>query len=396
MNWKNNFPKKSVSTGGFRIATQNFAIENITHKEIKYILAIQQYPLATYDQLAEYLQIPRTTVFDIAKRMESTYFVTAIPNFNLLKLDTVDVFIKADKQNKVKYLEELAKTHPHTSYYARTFGMYSGIYIQFRIPMGTQSHIETLLQLLKNQETIEDFTILQINHPMYFTTVDFDKWNFESLRWDFNWDEWFNLPLKEVKQEEKTSEENTPDPFTWLQKKDIAILTELMFNARRTNTKINQALKRRRWDLNASTLTRRLNRIKEDCIARYRVQIDVRIFDLLNTVLIWGYGDPDKIDHIEKRLKNHPIPFVSTFKKEQYLLYWYLHIPTFHLSELLFQLRQFMDEINFFYIDYPRAQTFSLETDAYDESIKDWRRDKAFFIDDVLQALEKIKVDEEK
>jgi len=382
-------------------------LEDISQKELSLILAIQQHPLATYDALSEFTQIPKSTVFEIAKKLEKLIFVTAQIDLDSLGLELVDVFVKADKAGKVSYLEYIGQNHPFVSYYSRIYGTYSGIYLQFRIPKGTISLLSYFFQLLKNQDYVEDFTMLQLGNRINYTTVDVNAWDFKSLTWKFSWRDWFDIPTDQDEKNKNNNRNrniqnkniqnkninNNHNKLSWLQSRDIAILSTIFYNVRRSNISIKEELIRNEWEINDSTLSRRLKHIKEDYVSGYRVQINGRLFDLVNTILIWGHGSEEELRRIQRRIESHPIPFISTFKIENFTMYWYIHLPTYHLSELLYNLRIILDEIHFFYVDYPRAKSYSLDPKAWVESKHEWNTKKDYFCGKVI---EKAKADFEK
>ncbi|MHA1672226.1 MAG: winged helix-turn-helix transcriptional regulator [Promethearchaeota archaeon] len=366
-------------------------MDDITLKDIEIILALQQNPFATYEELALATDIPKTTVYEITKKLESSHSFTVVahPNLPQLGLETIDVFLEADKVHKIQYLEKLALIHPYIAYYARIFGTYSGMYFQFKIPRGTVDLIQNLLQIMKNTDHIDRFTLLHYTTPPINTTFDFHAWNPVNLSWKFSWKQWFGIPASDT--ENSVAENGSgadSDVKSWLQKRDIAIINQLAYNARRPNTKIRDELSKSKWTINDSTLSRRLKLIKRECISSYRLQIDPRIFDLVNTVLIWGYGTADNIRQMAQRMQSHPIPFLSYLKAENYSFYWYIHLPTYHMSDLLYFLRPIMDEIHLFYVDYPRAINFTMDTDTYNETTKSWITDPHVLVDEVLSKLQ--------
>jgi len=105
-------------------------IANLTHKEIDILLAFQENPLATFDQIAQMTKLPKTTVFDIIKRLDGLFFVNAVPNLQTLGLELVDVIVEADSGQKIRILEKLAYSHPYISYFSRSFGTFSGMYFR--------------------------------------------------------------------------------------------------------------------------------------------------------------------------------------------------------------------------------------------------------------------------
>ncbi len=355
-------------------------------------------PLGTFEELSEITKIPKSSLYDIARRLEKLVTVSAQLNLDRLGLEVIDVFLKANKAKKVSYLEKIGQTHPYVSYYARIYGTYSGIYMQFRIPLGTISLIKYFFQMLKNEDHIEEFTILHLGNEISYSTVNVKAWDIESLTWKFSWKDWFDIPVKnpsrktlQIGSKEKiipSSGIEGKNSLTWLQSKDIWTISLIFANARRKNIEIKEELLKKNWKVNDSTLSRRLKHIKKEYISGYRVQVDTHLFDVVNTVLIWGQGSEEELIKIRQRFETSKIPFISTLKISNYTLYWYIHLPTFHLSELLYQLRLILDEIYFFYVDYPRAQLYSLDSDAWDETTHAWKQSEDYFCNDVKRIVD--------
>jgi len=174
---------------------------------------------------------------------------------------------------------------------------------------------------------------------------------------------------------------------SWLKPQDIAILGELYWNARRKNSDMITRLKTRGWEISIPTFSRRLKMVKEECVETYRTYIYPKNFDILNTFLIWGYGNEEELQKIKTLMEIHPIPFLSTLKIDGYKLYWYLHLSTSQMSDLLYYLRPKLPELHLNYIDSPRTQTYLLNADAWDEKKQEWIVDEDFYINQVLKTL---------
>jgi hypothetical protein len=111
------------------------------------------------------------------------------------------------------------------------------------------------------------------------------------------------------------------------------------------------------------------------------------IFDLYSTITIWGSGSSTEIQELRSRMINYPIPFNSSLKiNDNDEIYWYLHLPPTHLSDLLFHLRHIMTDLHFTYIDYVRAKNYLIWPPTFDEEKKDWQKDDVFMIDNVINA----------
>ncbi|MHA1646703.1 MAG: hypothetical protein ACTSVU_03210 [Promethearchaeota archaeon] len=353
------------------------------------MLNIHRKPFATYEELASITQIPKTSVFEIVQKLQPAFFVVAIPNLRNLGLTTYDVFSEVRNPSNLEYLEKIGLNHPYVYYCARIYGKITGIYLRFRIPIGLGVLLKHLFHELKFRNRIDDFSILHFSNPFNYTPFDLNRWNFENFSWNFNWNDWFKIPLADTHSEENESNQKF-DVKSWIQRKDIALLNKLIVNARRPNTKIKQELNAKGWDFNDTLLSRRKKKLETEAILGYKVQIDPHLFDIVNTVLIWGYGPEQELKILSQKVKTSPAPFYSVFNSEKFTLYWYIHLPTHQLSDLLHILQDKLYELHFMYVDYPKAQVYSLDPDAFDEKTHDWIQSKDFVIDDVLSKVDKM------
>ncbi|MFX0091179.1 MAG: hypothetical protein ACFFBD_05395, partial [Candidatus Hodarchaeota archaeon] len=199
------------------------------------------------------------------------------------------------------------------------------------------------------------------------------------------WTQWFNIepetpPLA-------PPNDNSAFAKKWLRKSDVAIIRELIVDARRKNIEIMEDLKKQGYDFTPQTFSRRLKRIKEQCISNYRVFLDPHIFDLYSTIVIWGVGNKEELETLENRMRINPIPFSSTLKIANTQLFWYLVLPPTHLSELLFHLRSRLTDLHFNYVDFTRSVTYRLWPPTYDDQLGDWKTSREFLVDSVLENL---------
>jgi len=99
-----------------------------------------------------------------------------------------------------------------------------------------------------------------------------------------------------------------------------------------------------------------------------------------------------ELQNIKTRMELNPIPFQSTLRIENFKLFWYLHLPTTHMSDLLFYLRPKLVEFHLNYIDHPRTKTYLLNTEAWDEKKQTWKIDEDYCINQVLGSLKSDKI----
>ncbi len=371
-------------------------ISQLSISEKRVLIALQEKPLATFDELASMTNLSKSVVFGIVKKLEGPpnsipYFsVKGYPHLYNLGLEFVDVIVKADSEKKLQMIKKVGDKHPYITYYSRTYGDVNGMFIQFQNPIGSINLIQILFQKMKNIDYIDDFSILQFSIPPIYSAIKIEAWDSEFLSWHFSWKDWFE---KDVSSTDLTSNHslkrlNVPGSVkSWIKQQDIAILGEIFWNARRKNSEMIAKLKTRGWEFSVPTFSRRLKMVKKECIDTQRVFINPKSFDILNTFLIWGYGDEKELQKIKTKMESFPIPFISTLKIESYKLYWYLHLPTTQMSDLLFYLRPILPELHLNFIDYPRTKIYLLDPDNWDDKKLNWRIDEDFCIDQVLNSL---------
>lgn len=366
--------------------------ENLTIKEIRVLLALEQKPLATFDDLSIITGYAKSVVFGIMKQLSSpkdqpSYFcVVGHPNLHALGLEVVDVFVHANSSTQISNLFKICRAHPYTIVFAPCYGATNGALVQFRIPLNAKSLIADLFFKLKEKKVIQDFQIPSFGAKSTYTSIDVKFWDFPSFRWNFDWKEWFSLELSQKLPEQK-SPGKIGSVKSWLKKRDIAILAQLTDNARNKKIEMISALKQQGFDFTPQTFSRRLKRVKDECITKYRVFMDLASFDLLNCIIILGKGDKKIIQELSQRVISHQIPFHSVFKSEKSRFFWYLYLPTTHTADLLFYLRPLLTDLKMYYIDQPRSQAFLPWAETFDEKQEDWRVGQKFMVDDVIAAL---------
>ncbi|MFX0062250.1 MAG: hypothetical protein ACFFC7_08675 [Candidatus Hermodarchaeota archaeon] len=370
-----------------------------TLRSMKVLIALQENPLGTYEDLSKRTGYAKSVVYEIVQNLSSgldrinftrkPYFhVVATPNLWNLGLEIVDVLVSTDSEKKTQFIERLCYEHPYTLYNTRCFGDTNGLLIQFRMPMGCSNQIQNLLQIVQDKKLIDHFSVLPfIKSQSIYSTVNVDHWVPTIYSWAFNWAQWFAIEPENPRSIPPADKAGTAKK--WLKKSDVAIIRELTSNARRKNIEIMECLQKNGFKFTPQTFSRRLKRIKEQCIRGYRVFLDPYIFDLYSTVFVWGHGSKEDLEILKARMTISPIPFSSTFKISNNQLFWYLVLPPTHLSELFFHLRPILTNMRFNYIDFTRSSTYRLWPPTFDDQQSDWRIDREFLVDQVLENLQK-------
>jgi DNA-binding Lrp family transcriptional regulator len=365
----------------------------LTRKHLSVLIALQENPLATFEWLSKRVGMSKSIVYGIIQDLLASEkpFFSVVANSNLwnLGLENHDVLVAVDDNETIKTIEtKLCYNHPYTIYHARCFGNTNGMLIQFTMPLDSKHFLKELFDAVQQKQFIQEYTILPFhNSQAIYSAPNVDFWNPEVHKWEFNWEEWFTAELKPFSLPTPNGEPGKVKE--WLTTTDVRILRELTKNARRKNVEIIDALNKAGYEMTPQTFSRRLKMIKKHCVANYRVFLNPTVFDLYSSILIHGSGKKKDIEDLQKRMLDIPIPFSSTFKTNtNNQLFWYIHLPPSHLSDLLYYLRNRLSDMRFYYVDFNRAQSYLPWPPTFQEEKQQWNQEKSFLVDEVLKKLE--------
>jgi DNA-binding Lrp family transcriptional regulator len=298
--------------------------------------------------------------------------------------DAVDVFLDAPNLRNVEKIERMATNHPYTGYRSRCFGAHNGVYLQFRNPVGSNDLIEEVIKILKDDGIVENYRIIPVGlEPTINASMKLDAWNPNSMSWTFDWLTWFDSDVETVKPSKpKTTSGNVLD---WITKNDLYILQQLMYSAKRSNTDMIREIKNSGVSFTPQTFGRRLRLVDEGCVEKYRVDFNPNAFDILSNILIHGSGKKKYLRDMFSKMSKNPIPFASTMRVTDSDLFWYVRMPSTHLSSLLSNLHHNLENMTVTLIDYPNSFLYSIWPEILDEENKVWRQDREFMIDQALK-----------
>jgi len=348
--------------------------------------------MARIEQLAARVNVSRTTASRDLKWLSGEHstssrrFFRVGPELNeiTLGLETIDVFLETSKFESLATLEKVCDLHPYTKYRARCFGAHPGLFVQFRIPIGTSQHVESLLKKFKTMNHIEKYTILPtLGVNPIFSVTRLEHWNSDSFTWDFDWEKW-----AKTKGRAQSRSKSSPKPLTeLLESRDISILNQLGHGARRKQKAIIEELKKEGVRISSQDFSRRLALLNEKFIRGYIVYLDTDAFDLYSNVLLTAKCESDFAEQLEQRMKTNPIPFQSTLKVKGNFLLWFLRLPPSHLSTFLAYLQEQVRDLNLSLLDYLSSQVYGVWSGAFIEEDKNWHADQKFMIHDVLASI---------
>ncbi len=358
----------------------------LSREYLSLLIALQEKPLGTIEELAEKTDASNPTVAKRLRELEAKlfFYVKPILKEQSLGLELIEVMVEPSDYQSLKFLEKLGDDHPYTAYRGRCFGKMNGLHMQFRIPYGTKALIDELFNSLVTESKVIQYTILPTeNCYSTYTSMRIKGWDSEAMTWKFDWNDWFKKKVSITSpQDSNQSTTKSPD---WFDKKDAYILHELMRNSRRKNLDIIERIQRQGVEITPQTFSRRIQRMKDECIQTFVMDCDPGIFDIYNTVLIRGQADDGHINELWSRLKKVQIPFASTFKICGNELSWWIRLQSSHLSTLISNIYAKFQSMSVCLVDYSHTKVYYLWPETYDEDNNQWRTDREFMIDSLLK-----------
>lgn len=361
-------------------------MSSLNGAHLSLLMAIQEDPLATVTELVDRVEGSKPTVIKrLSFLRQHKYFnVKALLDFHNMGFRAIDVFVDASNLNYVERLEQIATNHPYTSYRSRCFGAHNGLFLQFNVPIDSGPLIEELLRILKDDAVIRDYKILSVgDEPTITSAMKLKSWNQDSMSWKFDWEKWFEADFDVVKPEKPKSAPSKV--LNWITKNDLHILRQIMYSAKRSNTEIIREIKKSKVSFTPQTFGRRLRLVNEECVSHYRVSFDPMAFDILSNILVTGKGKKKYLRDMFSKMSNAPIPFSSIMRVSDSDLFWFVRMPSTHLSSLLSNLHHNLEDMAVTIIDYPNSFRYTLWPEILDEANKVWKQDREFMIDQALK-----------
>jgi hypothetical protein len=316
---------------------------------------------------------------------DNGYFnVKALLNHHSMDLESVDLLVDTHNLNGVKKIERMADNHPYTRYRSRCFGSHNGVFLQFRSPTGSRRNIEEVIEQLREKDIVAGYDMMSKSDDATINSVmQLDNWDPKTMSWKFDWNKWFETEQPLVTP---PSPEGKPGgALEWLTKNDLYILQQLMIGAKRSNAEMIRAIKKEGVAITPQTFGRRLKTIDEVCVEKYRVNFNPLAFDIISNILINGKGKRKYLRSLYTKMAKRPIPFESTMRVSDSHLFWFVRMPSSHLSSLLTNLHGNLDKMTVTIIDYSESALYSIWPDTLDEENHQWRQDHEFMIDLALK-----------
>ncbi len=347
----------------------------VTPDIIKFLIALQQEPLASFHKLARMLNVTPPTAkskMDKISEVGLYYRVSADLKTDALDLTIIDVFLEIESKYNLIKVEELLDKHPYILFRGRVVGPQKGIYVQFRAPKKGINNVLKFLNKLKETLIIDFYNVDSFGCSIY-TKADFKAWN--GLTWDFDWRWWFS-ELDNVSIFPSKRERSVLKKVTEL---DFRILEELSYNARIRNLDLANKL-----NVEPYQVTRSIQFLKKNVISGFRVFLTWQVFNIFNPQIIVIRMSKKERDKMYSNLANNPVPFQSTMRKTKTGIVWYLGISQDQMSPFIGNLWNYFDDFDIYWLDYQSTETYCFWSETFDFEKKNWKTDTKFMIDSIF------------
>ncbi|MGV9170741.1 MAG: hypothetical protein ACOC38_12475 [Promethearchaeia archaeon] len=291
-------------------------------------------------------------------------------------------------------LKTFCDSHPYTHF--RTIGYSKGatLYVQFDIPPSAKNTMRDLYAELKKRELFTNLHVYD-TQSLAKQEADFHEWNLVDNKWSMEYgtksakgrhlsrieDLWENF---QKSNEERDLELSPPDMKFELDKLDMALLRELSINGTPAIKPLGPI-----YDRDASTISRRINRLQETVAADDMLYYDRSVFDLTYPQLIVGrfLGDDEMgADNLYWFIQSGGLPFQSkvAIDKERFVLF--ITTPPSVAPEISEFMWEHTDEAEIFQLQLDSSFTYYFYHKNY-LSNGQWNTDEEYLFDEPLSKI---------
>ncbi|RMG34073.1 MAG: hypothetical protein D6732_11005 [Methanobacteriota archaeon] len=366
----------------------------ISVNSLKKLLNDQGYPM-TYHQLSQILSFLhssgvlrktkeiRDPVLPGGKRLLTEVEGRYNPkSLGLIRQDLV--FFDFPNNDTIERFFRICDLHPYTHY--RTIYLDNGMnaYAQFDVPIDARAQMDEFYRAIQKELELKSFIKVE-DERMSQSRLDLSYWSSPN-EWDFavfgpdSIEEfWGGLPSNSY------YEVREMDPFLHkLDSLDFFLIRELTVNGKVRPVDIASFYKR-----DASTISRRMNKIEENVMGKPVLQYDRRIFDITVPLLIMGdAGGAKEINRFHSFLETNLLPFRSFMRSEKSKFIHVAWLPPSIAGEYgYFLWEKFKDiKFSFLYLTEKYSWVYPFYNLNFDFDQKKWRSDKSYLIDGPLTA----------
>jgi len=361
---------------------------NISIKDLALIFALEEDPFISITKLSEMLKLSRPTV---KKRMENLKKQgilgkpIALYQPENLGLERKHVFAEVTSQDDLKKLEKACEEHPYTRYRARTFGGVFGLYMQFEIPPNTLHLLNEFIQRLQDNKYLTEFKILESSGRRTVSFPDLNKFNVDSLTWDFSWNKWFKS-LKSYSSKIYEPEKKETD-YSIYKPQHFQVLRKISSDASINQSELKDAL-----GLSKTETHRSYKFVMDKYIDRVRLIYDRESFNLTETYLaISSFIGEEKQAQIYNQMKENPPPFhISVDMLENYGIIIWGNMSTSQATDFAFSAWKALNNAYIYILNTKKggSRMYWFYPNNFDFDKQYWKISREYMIEEPLSKID--------
>ncbi len=300
-------------------------------------------------------------------------------------------------------LKLVCDEHPYTHYYVPAYGESSSLYIQFDIPPQTASSMKKLYEDLRKKGYFTECFLVDETYCS-ICNADFSKWDEKRDIWQVGQKEkkWYKQNYSDFEAIWKKTEETgaglevpraLPKKSYEFDNLDMLLLRELTINSKPVMTSVSKSYAKDsrlndEFKKDATTLSRRISKLREHIVKRDLLYYDRRVFDLTYPQLIAGTFKKNSDltpESLYRFISSGTLPFeVMAFSDTKSFVMYTTTPPSIapEISELLWDHAQ---EISVLQLQFDSSLTYYFYHENYVDG--EWRADQKYVLQDPLSKI---------
>ncbi len=305
------------------------------------------------------------------------------------------LFKNIESRTSLNILKKLCDFHPYTHYYSVMYGRNATLFAQFDIPPSIRNEMHDLYATLRDRGYFQSLEVIDQKYDASIK-ADFTRWNIDDNSWTLSSQEQSSMddPTSRVEAlwDEFLAMKNKPDPEVLqpaivydFDSLDMLLLRELTINSRVAIKRLAIIYKK-----DASTISRRIARLRELVAPMDLLYYNYSVFDLTYAQIITGDFIPDSDFNpksLHQFIKSGVIPFECKGVTDGSRFLVYLHTPPSYASDFSEFFWDHADNVEVFQLQLGSSFTYFFYHENYLGNGR-WNTERSYVLEDPLAGIE--------
>ncbi|UJG41253.1 MAG: winged helix-turn-helix transcriptional regulator [Candidatus Heimdallarchaeum aukensis] len=386
--------------------------------QVKIIHALQDNPLASYEEIAKKVKIPLTTLYRKIRSLEEKKIIR---NTLSSKIAEKIGLTRYTFEFKIKSLEQFQlmqlafHEHPFTYHYNRFYGNQFGFYAKFDIPEGGIKYFELFLKELINREMCESYNLyastghwVDIQEPIPNTKLNPKSFNLVEF-WG-----------KRQEMKETNGEKIEKIDIKKLHPIQLLILRDINRNAKQKqkdllelykkaleNEKVNseetkiipeayksfieEFFEGRSHEAIMMDFNRKYKFVFENLVTNFRINFSRNYFEIypMQAYVIKDISSEESFQTLNLFKKYRP-PFRAGIDILNRGLFIAVTLPPFYASRFSYLIYSSYSDFKFYNMDFfgEHGVAYPFYVNNFDPIKNEWKTDKKWIVDDVFSRID--------